>query len=203
LWARMAAGGEIIGGKMFYAAREYLAGRHRRYPPLRGLGTWASNGLRTVCRLDTRFEIAATRGVVNVLYTIQRRGEGGGAVLHVVVNLGGIQREGCTGMVIANEQGANYFDRYRDSKQALVGRAIGTWDETQAEFASFVDSRDNIAFVLRRIEGARMFRGWERVENRLAWSGLGYVIPVNTVSFAYDIQIGTPNDLRSARIPVF
>jgi hypothetical protein len=200
---RMVAGGEIISGKMFYAAKEYLAGLHRRYPPLRGIGTWASNGLRTACHLDTRFETAASRGVVRVLYAIQGMGGGDGTVVHMVADLTGIQREGCTGIIIANEQGANYFDRYRDSKQALVGRAIGTWDETRAGLASFIDSRDNIAFVLRRIEAARMFRGRERVENRLAWAGLSYVIPVNTTSFAYDIQIGTPNDLRSARLPVF
>ena len=90
-----------------------------------------------------------------------------------------------------NELGANHFDRYRDSNGLfLKGNAIGTWDEIFADEASFIDSCDNIAFTLKQVKGARMFRGRELVEGRLAWSGLAYRLPRDIINFAYDIRIG-------------
>ena len=42
-----------------------------------------------------------------------------------------------------------------------------------------------------KVKGARMFRGRELVEGRLAWSGLTYVLPEDNINFSYDIGIGT------------
>ncbi len=44
-----------------------------------------------------------------------------------------------------NEQGANYFDRYCDSKgTVLVGNAIGSWQETSCGEVSFIYSQDDL-----------------------------------------------------------
>jgi len=59
-----------------------------------------------------------------------------------------------------------------------------------ADEASFIDSYDNIAFTLKRVKRARMFRGRELVKGRLAWSGLAYVLPQDLINFDYDIRIG-------------
>ncbi|MCX9025362.1 MAG: hypothetical protein OIN85_04610 [Candidatus Methanoperedens sp.] len=92
-----------------------------------------------------------------------------------------------------NELGANHFDSYRDSNGLFLrGKAIGTWDETIADETSFIDFRDSIAFTLNRVKEARMFRGRELVEGRLAWSGLAYVLPHDIINFTYDIRIGAP-----------
>lgn len=102
-----------------------------------------------------------------------------------------MKKEGCTEVNIMNEQGANHFDRYCDSNGLfLKGNAIGTWDEIFADEASFIDSGDNIVFTLKQVKGARMFRGRELVEGRLAWSGLAYGLPQDINNFAYEIRIG-------------
>ncbi len=53
-----------------------------------------------------------------------------------------------------------------------------------------IDFCDNIAFTLKQVKGARMFRGRELVKDRLAWSGLAYVFPQDIINLAYDIRIG-------------
>ena len=56
--------------------------------------------------------------------------------------------------------------------------------------ASFVDPSDGLMFSLKRVDGARMFRGRELVAGCLAWSGLAYVLPPETKEFAYSIELG-------------
>ena len=111
--------------------------------------------------------------------------------IHAGVDIRNVNKERCTEVNIMNELGANHFDRYRDSNGLfLKGNAIGTWDEIFADEASFIDSCDNIAFTLNAKKGARMFRGRELVEGRLAWSGLAYRLPGDIINFDYDIRIG-------------
>jgi hypothetical protein len=89
-----------------------------------------------------------------------------------------------------NEQGARYFLRYRDSSGVvLTGNKINGWDEVTADKASFVCDRHQIAFTLRQVPGARLFRGRELVGTRLAWAGFGYLLPPATGKFGFDIRI--------------
>lgn len=184
---RLDVRGKRLNSAIAYKAKEFFAGLHRKYPALRRIGTWISTRLRTTFTLETRFETIYSKGTVSVIYTILTRE----SLVHVVAYLGGLKKDGCTEIAILNELGANFFDEYRDSSGLfLSGTAIGSWDETQASEASFIDSRDDIAFTLRRIDGAKMFRGRELVAGKLAWSGLDYVLPKGTVKFAYDIKLG-------------
>lgn len=92
--------------------------------------------------------------------------------------------------MLMNEQGAGYFDTYRDSKGLFLrGNAIGTWDETSAGEASFIDTLHGIGFTLLKVPGARMFRGRELVASRLAWAGLAYSIPLSRANFDYCIKV--------------
>ena len=59
---------------------------------------------------------------------------------------------------------------------------------TAAE-ASFASSAADVVFTLRRVPGARLYRGRELIGSRLAWSGFGYVLPPTAARFAYDIAI--------------
>ncbi len=182
----------VLGGRgarsgAFRRARGFFSGLHREYPPLRGAIALAAGGLRFALGMESRFEEVASMGTANVVYTIRPR-EG---IINTSVDLSDLKRDGCTEIIVANEQGASFFDRYRDSSGAArEGREIGTWDETGAQEASLIDPRHGIAFTLGRLPGARMFRGRELAVGRLAWSGLNYALPPGTAGFAYDIGIG-------------
>ena len=98
--------------------------------------------------------------------------------------------DGCTELIVLNEQGANWFDIYQDSDGLILkGDRIGSWNRIKATYASFRDQEDGLAFTLKRVEGARMFRGRELVTGSLAWSGLAYVLPPLTEKFAYSIEL--------------
>lgn len=179
--------GKSIDSRAFYKMRNYFSWLHRRYPPFRGVITWASNSLKLACGIEAIFKDIVTVGIASVVYIIHAK-EG---TVHASVNLSKLKKDGCTEIIIANEQGANYFDQYRDSNGIIVnGNAIGTWNETFVDEVSLIDSRDGISFSINEVRGARIFRGRELVANRLAWSGLNYVLPGNTTSFSYDIKIG-------------
>lgn len=185
LQERMEVRGRRIKSGTFYRVKEYISGLHREYPWLRKVITGASGSLRCILGIRTVFEETKSIGTVRVVYTIGA----GKSTVHVSVNTGGVY--GCTEMIIMNEQGATYFDRYRDSNgTSIAGEAIGTWDETYADEASFIDPLNNVKFTLQKVKGARMLRGRELVKSRLAWSGISYVIPPYVADFAYSIRIG-------------
>lgn len=176
-----------IDSKTFYKIKEYFSWLHRKYPLMRGILVRSSNSLRRTCDIETRFEKNTSAGIASIVNTVNPKK----GIIHVDVDISNVKIEGCTEVNIMNELGANHFDRYSDSNGLfLKGNAIGTWDEIFADEASFIDSCDNIAFTLKQVKGARMFRGRELVEDRLAWSGLAYVLPQDIVNFAYDIRIG-------------
>ncbi len=176
-----------IDNHCFYRVDEFFSRLHRRHPVLRGALIWAWYPIKRLCGVNTTFREIDSAGSVSVVYDIIV-GEG---IIHTSVNLAGLKRKGCTEIIIANEQGANHFNLYRDSNEVtLRGKQIGTWDETLAHRVSLVDWHDGISFSINAVRGARIFRGRELVANRLAWSGLNYVLPGSTTSFSYDIKIG-------------
>ncbi len=176
-----------IESEAFYKIKEYFSWLHRKYPQLRGILVRSSNSLRRTCDIETRFEKIASAGTANVVNTVNAKK----GTIHVSMDISRVKKEGCTEVNIMNELGANNFDRYRDSNGLfLKEKAIGTWEEIFADEASFVDAVDNIAFTLKQVKRARMFRGRELVEGRLAWSGFAYVLPQDIINFAYDIRIG-------------
>ena len=179
--------GGSVGSPWFYWVDDFFSRLHRRHPPLRGALTWASYPIKLLCGMETSLQEVGSAGSVSVVYDTHVA-EG---IIHTSVNLSEFKRDGCTEIIIANEQGANHFDLYRDSNGVILrGKGIGTWDETLAHSASLEDSRNGIAFSINRVQGARMYRGRELVANRLAWSGLNYVLPGHTANFAYDIKVG-------------
>ncbi len=72
----------------------------------------------------------------------------------------------------------------------LSDEQIGIWDEVTAEEAGFSSSAHGLAFSLQRLPGSRLFRGRERIDSRLAWSGFGYSIPASVRSFKCTVRIG-------------
>ncbi len=184
-------GNKKVNSRAFYKIKEWFHGLHRNHPGFRGGLMPAFDIVSCICSsiwgIETRFDEVVSAGLVCVTYTINP----GENTVSISVDTSRVKKNGCSEVIILNEQGATCFDRYCDSNGvSLAEEAIGTWDETSADESSFVDSRDGIEFTLKRIEGSRMLRGREFTKSRLAWSGLAYILSPHTVHFAYDIHVG-------------
>ena len=157
-----------------YTIKNSLAAIIRRIPRLRGLLTGASNALRRLFGWETMFEEAGFCTHVEIIYTIDSRS----GIMNIEVDTTGLPVDGITEVIVMNEQGARTFDVYRDAGGTVLrGKEIGCWDEVTAEWASFVSESHGLAFTLRQLDGARLFRGRELIGSRLAWSGFGYSFP--------------------------
>ena len=180
---RMTMKGNKIDNRAFYRMKEYMSRLHRECPCIRQMLTQASNTLRFYFGMETRFEEVTSFGIVSVLYVIHAGN------IHINVDTSRVKKYDW--LMLMNEQGANNFDEYQDSSGlALKGNAIGTWEETFADGASFVDASHKLEFTLQKVAGAKLFRGRELVPGRLAWAGLAYSIPQGTSNFYYNIRTG-------------
>jgi hypothetical protein len=171
---RMAAPNRrTVQNKNLYTLKNNLEELYRRFPALRPALTAASSGLRRFFQWGTAYEKKDFSATIPVRYRI--RGEEGRIAMET--DLSDLPRNGVTEAAVMNEQGAHFFNRYRDSDGAdLSGRRIGGWDAVAAEQASFLCEAHRLAFTLRQAAGAWLFRGREVVGSRLAWSGFGYIV---------------------------
>jgi len=180
-------GKRILKGRLIYAAKNYLSALRMRFPSARDPLMALSSGLRQLFGWETTFEKADFRSQVKMTYLLEERT----GLLSVEADLSGLP-DAVTEVIIMNEQGAHYFDEYRDSAGVrLSGKGIGCWDEVTAEEAGLVSDTHRAAFTLPRVAGARLFRGRELVDSRLAWAGFGYSFPPTTRKFGYALQIET------------
>ena len=185
---RIAAQGRApLENRMLYAAKNCLAALHRRVPPLRGLLTAVSRGLRSSFGWKTIFEESGLCAEVKVVYAVHQ----GSGEIEVEIDASGLPRGGFSELVVMNEQGARFFRDYRDSAGTfLCGAQIGSWDEVTAGEASFISPTHRLAFTLRQAKGARLFRGRELVDSRLAWAGFGYSLRPGREKFRYALKVG-------------
>ena len=169
-----------------YPVKYLLAAIIRRWPPLRGFLTTLSNALRWMFGLKTVFEIAEFSSSLIMIYTIDRQA----GTLTVEVDTKNLSGNGITEVFVLNEQGARYFNVYRDSSGTLLrGEAIGCWDKVTAEQASFLSETHRLAFTLHQVKGATLYRGRELIGSRLAWSGFGYSFQPTIERFSYQVSI--------------
>ena len=172
-------------------AREAFALLYRRVPLLRRPLLAASNGIRWLLRVRTRFEQTTPVAVVPVTCTA---GEAPGDVL-VTADLSHLP-ETVTEIVLMNELGADVFGRYLDSDGGdLRGASIGAWNQVRAATGSFLAEKGGVAFTLESdpdpaAPGVRLFRGREVARGRLAWAGFGYSLRPGPPSFTYRLHIG-------------
>lgn len=182
LRVRMARRERIIENALFCLAWENFSRMHRICPPLRGWISTSSRALKEKLDLWEVFSKGRTHCFIRASYLIHSSG------IDVELVFPGV--DGCTELIVLNEQGANYFDTYRDSDGLILrGERIGSWNRTEADRASLTDPEHGLAFTMKQVEGARMFRGRELAAGSLAWSGLAYVIPPGTERFAYSIEL--------------
>jgi hypothetical protein len=171
-------------------AREAFALLYRRVPLLRRPLLAASNGIRWLLRVRTRFEQTAPVAVVPMTYAAgDRPGD-----VRVSADLSRLP-PAVTEVVLMNELGADVFDRFVDSDGAdLRGAGIGAWNQVHAAAASFVATEAGISFTLEShpdpdAPGARLYRGRELARGRLAWAGFGYSLAPGPPSFTYTLRV--------------
>ena len=183
LVARMSKGDTVIKNQIFCLACDMFSRIHRVYPKLRRGMSNLSGILRRSTGLKDAFCEISCMGSVSATYLITDS--------KVDVFLRFPLIDGCTEKIVLNELGANWFDTYRDSEGCILkGNEIGSWDEIFVDEATFLDPADGLSFALKAVDGARMFRGRELVPDRLAWSGLAYVLPPRREELAYSVTIG-------------
>jgi hypothetical protein len=172
--------------RSLYALKNVLAALIRKSPSLRTPLTYISNSLRKAFGWVTTYEVAGNSFDLSLVYTIDP------ACGKLFVEAGSFRfiSDAVTELILMNEQGAHYFDHYLDSSgNLLAGRQIGCWDEVTADRASFSSAIYGIAFSLSRQPGARLFRGRELVDSRLAWSGFGLSLSPTSGRFSYSLEI--------------
>ncbi len=185
---RMKILGRRIDNPMFYRLKESFSPAYRNCAAFRVLGTWTSSKLRQQNWVHTKFENIAPIGTVETKYVIRNNED----TIRISADFSKLNSPSITELVLANEQGASFFDRYSDSNGVkLVGKAIGIWDSISASEVSFVDDYNKIAYTLEKMNEVKMYRGWELVADRLAWSGFNYALPHDTRSFSYNINLRT------------
>jgi len=183
--------GKPAPGKAFNLVNEWFSELHRRHPSLRTPVRRGSARFRAALNIERKFEEEVSLGKVSVGYDID-------AALKTVtvdLDLRASRFDPGAEIFVMNELGADFFDEYRDSCGCRLKReAIGTWDEVRAAEAAFLDSAHGLSLTLLNVEGARLFRGRERVPGKLAWAGLTYKLPGRAEHFRYTVRIGEGSD---------
>jgi hypothetical protein len=176
---------ENVENKLFYAIKNFLAAVIRHLPMVRGLLTAASSKLRLMFNWETTYSDAGFSTELKIHYTI----EANTGKMTVEMEMNGLSPS-ITEVVVMNEQGAHYFDRYRDTSGVSLQREeIGCWDEVNAEEAWFESGARQVAFRVGRVKAARLFRGRELIDSRLAWAGFGYSFPRSITRLRYEMKI--------------
>jgi hypothetical protein len=179
-------GFESVKNNFLYTTKNFLAVLIRHIHPMRGPLTAASNALRWMFGWRTAYEEAEFSTNVKVIYAFDCTA----GTISVEIDGATLNKEAITEVVVMNEQGAITFDQFCDSNGInLHGDEIGCWDKVTSEWASFVSTTHRLAFTLRQVQGATIFRGRELVGSRLAWSGFGISFPPTAAKFSYQLKI--------------
>jgi hypothetical protein len=179
-------GAVSFSSKPLYAVKNVLAAFIRQFRPFRMPLTALSSGLRRFFDWETTYEEVGAGEKIWMVYAFDRRDQS----LLVEADTTSLSHEANTEVIVMNEQGANFFDQYRDSSGVcLSGEKIGCWDEVTADEAHFSSSMYGVAFSLHQTAGARLFRGRELIGSRLAWAGFGYSFRLPDGGLTYTVKL--------------
>jgi hypothetical protein len=162
--------GSNLQNSRFYELKNLLSAAMRHVPSSRVPLTSVSSFLRRVFHWETIYADSGFATAVAVSFTATAHD----GVIGFEIDASSLDPE-ITELVLMHEHGARAFDTYRDASGIREqGDRIGLWDEVRGSEAWFESSAHHVAFRVRRLEGARLFRGRELIEGRLAWAGFGY-----------------------------
>jgi hypothetical protein len=179
-------GDDSIENKLLYMGKNSFAAIIRHIPILRKFLTSTSNLLRSRLGWHTTYEQSDFSTYVVITYTVDNTD----GTINVELAGGDFLSSSITEVILMNEQGAHHFNQYRDSNGTCQDEdEIGCWDPVVAEQASFIDQAHKVSFSLHQVQGARLYRGRELIEPRLAWSGFGYTFPPNLKTINYTLAV--------------
>lgn len=140
--------------------------------------------VRDALKVSTEFQMVKPRGKVTVTYSCQP------SCIGIHADYSELSLDGCREMLMLNEQGSSYFQKYVDSDgSVLVGNQIGAWDPVNAGSASLQSISWPLKFSVSSRPGALLYRGYERTHRRFSWAGLSYSIKLNSTGFSYSIDL--------------
>jgi hypothetical protein len=176
---------ENVESKLLYTVKNFLAATIRNIPALRSLLTAVSSKLRRMLNWETTYAEADFSTQIKILYSIES------STGKMIVEIDTIDLpSGITEVVVMNEHGAHYFDKYLDTSGISIhGEEIGCWDEVSAEESRSESTARRVTFNLGQVKGARLFRGRELIDSRLAWAGFGYSFPPSIKKLRYEMKI--------------
>lgn len=138
--------------------------------------------LRNPVGVQTSFERVEPKGKVTVTYRCSLD------QIRIAVDLSALDKTNCREILILNEQGAKYFQRYSDTDGVtLSGSQISPWTKVTAERSALTCDEVRLSFTLEKSCNALMFRGREQVRNRFSWSGLTYSLKPERNNFEYSL----------------
>jgi hypothetical protein len=179
-------GNSSVKNRLVYTSKNSLAAVIRRIPFMRKPLTGTSNLLRARLSFASFYEESEFSTYIVVTYSIDISA----GKIKIELAGGDLLSKGISEVIFMNEQGANYFDRFQDSDgNRLAGSAISCWDLVTANEACFIDRQHRLSFSLCQVDGARLYRGRELIEPRLAWSGFGYSFSPLLSNFQYEITL--------------
>ncbi len=175
-----------IDKRWVYACKYFLAALIRNWPISRRVLSAASSWLRTRFGWTTTYEPLDFSIFITMTYTIYRDM---GKVFIELIKLE-CPLPDISEVIVMNEQGAQTFNLYQEAGGNIQsGNQIGCWDLVTGDHAAFLSSTQHISFCLPQVKAARLYRGREIVESRLAWAGFGYTFPPNLTDFSYSITL--------------
>jgi hypothetical protein len=175
-----------INNRWMYASKNILAAVIRNWPLSRKVLITASSWLRSTFGWKTTYEQADFSIFISMTYTVDK------AAGKVFIELNGTEHAtpNISEVIVMNEQGAHNFNLYQEAGGRLQpGREIGCWDLVLGESATFISSGYGISFSLPQVKGAKLYRGRELIDSRLAWAGFGYSFAPDLPSFKYAIKL--------------
>jgi hypothetical protein len=141
---------------------------------------------RDLANIKTEFIKVKPRGKVTMTYRCQSNN------IDIRADFSEVTLNKCVEILVLNEQGSSFFQRYSDSSGLnLLGHKIGPWETGTADQASLEDAGRQVSFRLQSHRGTRLFRGWEHTRKRFSWAGLSYSMRPNNYIFAYSIGLSS------------
>jgi hypothetical protein len=150
--------------------------------------------LRHKAKIRTIFVKVIPRGMIAVTYVFC------GSRIDVRVDFSKLALKNCREVLLLNEQGSSFFRKYKDTNGSnLCGNRIGAWESLDAPEACLSNDDGAVFFCLKKIKGAKLFRGWEQTRNRFSWAGLSYSFYPSRGFFEYSIEIGIQRSKQKSK----
>jgi len=176
--------GKHISSRSVYFFTELFSKTHRNHMRIRGVLDIFLQFLRKSMKRPADLVTTVSKGTITVTYRVYE-----GSIL-ICVDSSNLDKTNCKEICIMNEQGADFFREYGDTDEnVLTDDQISSWEEVKAREAWFSDLNHRVSFALLNMSGANLYRGREKFDGHLAWTGFAYSIPPTADRFEYRLNL--------------